>query len=658
MRVLALTHGYPPTTAIGSWIATHRFLRHLAAQGHEVTAFAHRSRSKPYSHEGVTVETGIRGRSHAFRLADNADVLISHSGDPGLPAEVAQRSGLPHVRMIHGYHAPPPDVADLLVFNSQVMADHIDPDQPSVVCNPPVDPNEHRTTPGEAVTLVNCSRPKGIKTAWRAAERLPDVSFLGVRGGYGEQVVPRCDNFEVIDSVADMRQVWERTRILLAPSIAEAWGMTGVEAMASGIPVIAHPAPGLVESLGDAGIFVDRDDIDEWVAEITRLQDPDEYTAASQAARGRSDELDPTEALTRFTEAVEGLVKPDRSSVDHTQHENPETTEAADHRRPARVLAMMHGYPPHHNAGAEWMAHTLLRHLAQKGHSVHVWLSRNNRSVAAEPYDYQGVTVHPRAHPDELAQNADVIVTHLETTERATRQASVDRIPVVHLLHNDFDRSLRMAGDADLVVLNSDWMAAEFTAWCDRRGGRTPRAITIHPPVAADDYRCTPGEAVTLVNLFASKGSATFWAAAEAMPDVKFLAVTGGYGKQDVRDLPNVEVVDNVPGHEMAERVYSRTKILLMPSVYESWGRVGVEAMVCGIPVIAHPTAGLQESLGDAGTFVDRDDTDGWVDAIRKLLDGRRWPAASRRALRRAAELDPTEDLGRWAEEIAHLTRR
>ncbi|WP_262928542.1 glycosyltransferase family 4 protein [Streptomyces sp. CBMA152] len=52
----------------------------------------------------------------------------------------------------------------------------------------------------------------------------------------------------------------------------------------------------------------------------------------------------------------------------------------------------------------------------------------------------------------------------------------------------------------------------------------------------------------------------------------------------------------------MREHVYSRSRVILMPSLYESWGRVAVEAFASGIPVIAHTTPGLVESMGEAGS--------------------------------------------------------
>jgi glycosyltransferase involved in cell wall biosynthesis len=56
--------------------------------------------------------------------------------------------------------------------------------------------------------------------------------------------------------------------------------------------------------------------------------------------------------------------------------------------------------------------------------------------------------------------------------------------------------------------------------------------------------------------------------------------------------------------------------VLMVPSVHESYGMAAVEALASGIPVIAHPTPGLREALGDAGTFVDRADVRVWVAAV------------------------------------------
>lgn len=308
-----------------------------------------------------------------------------------------------------------------------------------------------------------------------------------------------------------------------------------------------------------------------------------------------------------------------------------------------RVLALFSWYLPRHNAGAEWMAHSMLRGLVARGHRCDVALSVPGRLGTVAQIDIDGVHVHRRrANVPALVAAADVIVTQIESTPAAARVARRNGKPLVQLLHNDFDISRAyLELGASLAVFNSEWMAESF--------GYSGPHLVVRPPVFADDYRTTPGEAITLVNLYPPKGSPTFWALAERMGDRAFIGVRGGYGPQLERRLPNVELFDHTPEIRTA---YGRTRILLMPSEYESWGRVGVEAMASGIPVIAHPTPGLRESLGPAGIFVDRGDIDGWERAIRKLDSPRAYRAASKRALKRSAELDPSEDLARWAHTI------
>jgi glycosyltransferase involved in cell wall biosynthesis len=316
------------------------------------------------------------------------------------------------------------------------------------------------------------------------------------------------------------------------------------------------------------------------------------------------------------------------------------------------VYALLHLYPPTHCAGAEVMVHTMFRALVARGHRVDVWLAPGDPS-AAESYDLDGVTVHPRpalawgTAPDWSA--CDVVVSHLQNVPHASRLAARHGKPFVNVLHNDrLMTRLHLHGRTSLRAYNSEWMADEI--------GRTSDSVIVRPPVLAEEYRTTPGTKVTLVNLNEDKGGHLFWELARRMPDVEFLAVVGAYGRQIVEDLPNVEVRPH--GTDM-RGAYSSSRLVLMPSVYESWGRVGVEAMASGIPVLAHPTPGLRESLGAAGTFLDRDDPDAWAQTIRHLLTDRAaWRALSRVAVARSVELDPADDLARWCAAIENLTER
>jgi glycosyltransferase involved in cell wall biosynthesis len=309
VQVVAVTPLYPPSSRVGAWLATHECLRHLAERGHSVTVVRYmQAGGRSYELEGVKVHGG-----HPFEsVIKQADVVVSHLGDDGRAERVAKQYGKPLVRMVHGWTSDAEAKlagADLAVFNSEASRSEFPFTGASIVVHPVTRPELHRTTPGERVTLVNLTPSKGGEVFRFLAASLHDVPFLGVVGGWGRQENRRLgSNVEVVKSTPNMRDdVWAKTHILLMPSERETWGMAGIEAMCSGIPVIAHPTAGLRESLGDAGIFVDRDDFGGWCDEIRRLLEPDEWLTASKAALARVDELDFRSGLDLFADSVEAL---------------------------------------------------------------------------------------------------------------------------------------------------------------------------------------------------------------------------------------------------------------------------------------------------------------------------------------------------------------
>jgi hypothetical protein len=138
------------------------------------------------------------------------------------------------------------------------------------------------------------------------------------------------------------------------------------------------------------------------------------------------------------------------------------------------------------------------------------------------------------------------------------------------------------------------------------------------------------GEYITLVNANVNKGVHQFFDLAKKMPDRKFLAVIPYYGElQPPPAPPNVEWT---PFHDDIRTILVRTRILVMPSYYESYGRIAVEAMYNGIPVLyskpqtksIHPggsTEGVEEWIRPVGVGCTRDSVDEWADAITALDD-------------------------------------
>lgn len=304
------------------------------------------------------------------------------------------------------------------------------------------------------------------------------------------------------------------------------------------------------------------------------------------------------------------------------------------------LLAHIHGYPPGHCAGAEWMLHTILRGLARRD-----WEVRVAASFVAEPYELDGVAVYPADELAGLYEWSDVVITHLDLTRKAVEWARRTRRPIAHLVHNHRQLAHHQVHPhrAQLVVWNSDWIADQHPAW---RG----RSVTVRPPVATADYIVDRAGAdrITLLNLAEAKGGPLLWRLADLLPERRFLAVRGAYAAQVVpRRIPaNVEVLDTVVD---VREIYRRTAVLLMPSAYESWGRCAVEAAVSGIPTIAAPTPGLLESLtsptlGHVGLFALRDDISAWRRHLAALENPATYERIGDLARRRADELARTSE--------------
>ena len=138
------------------------------------------------------------------------------------------------------------------------------------------------------------------------------------------------------------------------------------------------------------------------------------------------------------------------------------------------------------------------------------------------------------------------------------------------------------------------------------------------------------GDMITLVNANVNKGVHQFIELAKRMPNRKFLGIRPYYGELWLPPAPpNIEWI---PFDNDIRKILKRTRILLFPSYYESFGRIAVEAMYNGIPVIyskpatenvplVGSTEGVEEWITPAGIGCRRDVPEEWVTAIETLDD-------------------------------------
>ena len=119
------------------------------------------------------------------------------------------------------------------------------------------------------------------------------------------------------------------------------------------------------------------------------------------------------------------------------------------------------------------------------------------------------------------------------------------------------------------------------------------------------------------------KGADTF---AEAMDDAYgWLGVMVGAGDltQTIEERhPAIRLVGRVPSETVPDWVRS-ADVVVVPSRRESLGLVAIEALACGIPVVASRVGGLVETVdhGVTGLLVPPADPGAIVDALRTLED-------------------------------------
>jgi glycogen(starch) synthase len=353
-----------------------------------------------------------------------------------------------------------------------------------------------------------------------------------------------------------------------------------------------------------------------------------------------------------------------------------------------RILTLSWEYPPVVEGGLARHVRKLSEQLVRDGHEVHV-LTRGGGHLAAVE-DRHGVTVHRVREPEfprddldafiawvdgmnrdllvagaELGGGFDLVHSHdwlvagaarrlarrrrlpwlvtVHATEYGRHQGWVDKHPQSHI----HGVEKRMARAADRVIVCSSYMRSQV---CDVFG--VPRrSVTVIPngidptdlqPVA-DLPRlrarfAAPDEKLVLLvgRLVWEKG---FHLALDALPGlirrvgrVRFLVAGSGTAEDELREqaqrlgLMEHGTFVGWTGDDVLHSLYRIADLCLVPSIYEPFGLVALEAMASGCPCIVAETGGLREVVPRGGRV------------------GLRFRARSVRSLERMAEQLLTDD--------------
>lgn len=328
------------------------------------------------------------------------------------------------------------------------------------------------------------------------------------------------------------------------------------------------------------------------------------------------------------------------------------------------------------SGGAEISAHGLLLYLSSLGYRITVITgSRSDSATPDDDAETGGIEIVRTADASGVEgvlqatlerHRPAAVLTQASWSDVAITVARRHRLPIIFFLRGEFgelDISPGSPFEPDHIVANS----STVKRYIEDKWGR--RDVLIVPPfIRAGEFTRQHGTRryITMVNPVRHKGGFIVRDIASQAVDRLFLIVRAwGHLRQgrtwdrrkiselarannvepfvpeeaDFDELPNVDVRD--PTADMPS-IYAVTRVLLVPSIVrEGLPRVAVEAMMCGIPVLASGYGVRAEVIGAGGIMVeDYSNPSAWVDALSRLDDPSRYEALSEAALAHAAGYD------------------
>ena len=340
-----------------------------------------------------------------------------------------------------------------------------------------------------------------------------------------------------------------------------------------------------------------------------------------------------------------------------------------------------------------------LNYLARAGHACRIVCGPAGAGAALPPE--AAISVEAVAEPPRRAQALRtavrefapdwVLISSEDLGHNLLREAhysAADR--VVYLAHTPQFFPFGPASwnperpAAELVARSAGIVAIgrHMAGYIERELSR-PAAV-IHPPIYGSgpypQYANAGRGMVTMINPCAVKGISIFLDVAARLPGLFFGALPGwGTTAEDLRALERLENVRILPHAPSIEDVLSKTRMLLMPSLwYEGFGLIAMEAMLHGIPVVASDAGGLTEAKQGTGyripvrgieryqpvfdeqgmpkPVIEANDPAPWVEAVRELsTDEAAWQRESQASREAALAFVGALDAGEMERYLAAL---
>jgi glycosyltransferase involved in cell wall biosynthesis len=128
---------------------------------------------------------------------------------------------------------------------------------------------------------------------------------------------------------------------------------------------------------------------------------------------------------------------------------------------------------------------------------------------------------------------------------------------------------------------------------------------------------------LTVASRTARKNLASLAATASTLATQGIELVAAGGGRPQFRneaEATGVRALGHVPDEHLPG-LYAGAKAFVLPSLHEGFGLTALEAMACGVPVVAARSGALPETCGDAARYVDPRDPQAIAATVRQAID-------------------------------------
>jgi len=327
-----------------------------------------------------------------------------------------------------------------------------------------------------------------------------------------------------------------------------------------------------------------------------------------------------------------------------------------------KILYVCGMYVPSHG-GAEISVYTFLKNLQEeKEFEVLVFTDERYENTRDHPqFNKLKLQLTPHEQREENIERTildfkpDVLLTQLMWSDVALKLASKHSIPSIMRVCKvplELDLSKESEYAPTKIISTSNAIKDYVRTHWDRDSVIIKPLINLNDYIIGDkEYDPANNNLIFMFNPLERKGGGLFKEIARKLPQYNFGTVKGwsslknsknsrSFSREYIKritesegstfdgglpnyiDFSDCENVTLFDPEDDPRRLYEKIRILLIPSQWEeAFGRVAVEAMINGIPVIASDVAGLKDAVGSGGKLIDKKDINAWVRNVEKLMD-------------------------------------